>query len=423
MIKGFLLKGPSSFQSWSYILYMIQYTDIEYEDKELLQPGKFIRAKKFDFVNVTAPFKRKVIQYLDVVDNSVKETGVCNLIINKKGILSGYNTDIDGFNKTLDRYNVNVKDKNALIIGNGATKDTISYCLKQKGINKIYVLSRTKKEKDEYTDEKDLPRQDIQIIINATPIGQSEYDDSPVNVKKFTSLEVCIDVGYVLWRNEFLCQAKRMRAKSINGRTMLCEQGKKAMEIFNGRPFYDGEWVCTKEFMDINMTNIILYGMPASGKTMQLKNIQKAKKRTNGLLLFRHFFDTDEMVEKNTNMSISTLIRTCGEKTFRREESKAVSQIYYYPHGVFALGGGTLLNPDNYILLSGRGVLVYLKQTAFPNYRNDLSRPFAKTKEEWAKLYEERKDMYEDYADVIIPAEEANAETIIEGVKNALANH
>ena len=112
---------------------------------------EFMLKKDFKGINVTIPYKKEVIKYLDYLDPLVVKTNSCNLVINDNGILKGYNVDYDGFQYLLLENNINVKDKNIAILGSGGTYNTTKTVLNDLGAKNIYCISRNKT-KDTYTE-------------------------------------------------------------------------------------------------------------------------------------------------------------------------------------------------------------------------------------------------------------------------------
>ena len=105
---------------------------------------EFMKNKNFLGLNVTIPYKEKVLKYIDEFDEISNKTKVVNTIINDNGILKGYNTDYYGFLNMCKNNNISFKNKKALILGSGGTSKTIKTCLIDEGIKEVYIVSRTK---------------------------------------------------------------------------------------------------------------------------------------------------------------------------------------------------------------------------------------------------------------------------------------
>ena len=131
---------------------------------------EFILSKNFKGINITMPYKEKVIPYLDYVDEIAKKIGVVNTVVNKEGKLFGYNTDVEGFLYLIKKNKINIQGKKVLVLGSGATSKTIKHVLIGMGAKNIYIVSRIKtKTTIDYNEASNLF--ETQIIINTTPLG------------------------------------------------------------------------------------------------------------------------------------------------------------------------------------------------------------------------------------------------------------
>lgn len=188
--------------------------------------------------NITKPYKEKIIKYLDVKDENVRETGACNLVLNKEGKLHGYNTDIYGFKESLRENEIDLKGKNALILGSGGGAKAVLKGLKDLEAN-IYMAFRDEAKKKSFKGVKKFyTLKDIKstkgfdIIINATSLGNINNDTSPVDLSEFTKDTVFYDLNYVPDFSLFLKSGKDHGLKVINGSSMLRLQAMKGIEIW-----------------------------------------------------------------------------------------------------------------------------------------------------------------------------------------------
>ncbi|MCB9498465.1 MAG: hypothetical protein H6687_01065 [Bacillales bacterium] len=408
------LIGKSLKHSYSKELYQLSINK-KYKLIELKKVDKFLKQRKFEYVNVTYPFKKSVIPFLDCKSKIVEKTGVCNLIVNRGGKLFGYNTDASGFDDLLDSNDVNVTGKTILILGNGATKETVVYCLKKRNVKKIIIACRNKKDESEFYFN-EISGEGIEIIINATPVGQQLNDENLIDFSLFKNLETYIDLVYNPKTTNMMFEAKKLKKGSINGLTMLVSQAKLSHSIATGIITPSAFWARGKMFLQFGHSNIIFIGLPTAGKTKNINYISSFK------ILKTSVIDTDKAIEKSTNMSIAKLFKNKGETYFRQEENKIINRIYTKQGLFIATGGGTLLNYENYRKLSYFGTFIYLKKQKFDDYINDGTRPLAKSKNDIEKLYQERKKMYEEYADITVPSDIDPKQCLFE-VINALTNN
>ena len=382
---------------------------------EMDDVAAFLNKRNFFFVNVTYPYKQEVIKYLDCTSDLVKETGVCNLIVNRKGRLFGYNTDVAGFNWLIVSNSIVLNNKTVLILGNGATAKTVTYCLKQTGVKKIIIGCRHKKvSTDLYFS--DVPKIGVQIIINATPVGQSVDDPELVNLRDFPDLETYIDLVYNPRNTNLMFEAKTLGKGAVSGLQMLVKQAQMSFSIATSELSPTSVWNTVKGYIEIKNTNIVFIGMPTSGKSQTALTISK---------LFMYSikpYDTDVAVEKMCNASISQIFKSKGEAYFRRKESEAVNKIYRSKGFLISTGGGLIMNQENYRKLSYNGIFVYLKKTNFDDFVDNGDRPLIKTKSDIIQLYNERKSTYEKCADITVPWD-SDSSAIVSEVFNALDSH
>ena len=152
--------------------------DYDYQLKELSPEDLpvFFAARKFAGINVTMPYKQKVIPYLDELDRRAAVIGAVNTVINRDGRLVGCNTDFDGMAALIRRTGLEVQGKTVLIAGNGGTSRTAMAVAKALGAAAVYRAGRSGGEGVlAYRDTRELP---VQILINATPCGMEPWEPS-----------------------------------------------------------------------------------------------------------------------------------------------------------------------------------------------------------------------------------------------------
>lgn len=202
-----------------------------------------IRALNLKGVNVTVPHKENVISLLDVVDEEAAFIGAVNTILNDNGVLRGFNTDGKGFMESLKDSGIDIKNKRVVIIGAGGASRAIGFylCKEAAGLS-ITDIDQEKasrlvndllRQKDNvYLIERITDLKDVDIVINATPIGLKDTDPSPIDVSLLTGDKVVCDLIY---KDTFLLRSARQRGcKTLNGLGMLLYQGVLAFEIWTG---------------------------------------------------------------------------------------------------------------------------------------------------------------------------------------------
>ena len=394
--------------------------DCKYELKELdeTELDAFFRAKDFLGLNVTIPHKKSVIPYIDVLDDTAKSVGAVNTIVNINGKLYGYNTDFLGLKALIEKNNFSLDNKNVLILGSGATSDTAFAVSKSMGAKSIVRLSREKSDKFDIYDNIDNYYLDTDVIINTTPVGM--YPDiakSIIEVNKFKNLSAVFDVVYNPIRTKLICDAKDLGIVAEGGTYMLVFQALYAARLFtrNEIPKENAEKIFDEIIAD--KQNIVLIGMPSSGKTTIGKMLAK--------MLNRPFFDTDEAILNNIGMAPKDIINEQGEDKFRDIETAEIKEISKQQGLIISTGGGAITRKINVELLRENGVIVFLDRD-FYNLEITSDRPLTSTKDKMLKIFNERYPLYKKYADISVTVNEelsATAEKIIKVIFNEISHN
>ena len=352
----------------------------------------FFIKKEFKGINVTIPYKKEVISYLDEVDPLVKRIGSCNCIINNNGKLKGYNTDYYGFKFLLEENEVSIENKNIAVLGSGGTYKTIKAVLEDLNANNIYCISRNKKD-DNYTYEELLSLK-VDIIINTTPIGM--YPNNYVNnidLDKIENLELVIDVIFNPLRTKLLIDAKRKNIKTIGGLQMLVAQGIKSRELFLNKNYTLEEIRSCYFDLWVDKSNIVLIGMPMSGKSTIGHKLKEA--------FNKEFIDIDKEIVDKENKTINEIFEIYGEDYFRKLENELYTE-YSKKNGlIISTGGGIVKNIDSIYKLKQNGLVVFIDRKIEKMIINN-HRPLSKTKEDIERLYKERYELYLNNSDVKI---------------------
>ena len=199
-----------------------------------------IREEKIHGINVTVPFKKMVIPFLDELSEEAKISQSVNTIYKKQNKIIGDNTDIEGFKLSLEKTGHEIKNKKALILGAGGVVPSIIIALKKMKIEKIYLSNRTELKATEL--KKNFPgietikwgdTLDFDIIINATSIGLKEEDEININYKLISKNKFFYDVIYNPPETNFLKNAKKYGGITRNGKMMFIYQAQKAFFIWH----------------------------------------------------------------------------------------------------------------------------------------------------------------------------------------------
>ncbi|SKC81301.1 shikimate dehydrogenase [Maledivibacter halophilus] len=192
-------------------------------------------------VNVTIPYKVNIMEYLDDLSHEAKKIGAVNTICFKENKTIGYNTDYFGFGIMLDKYDIDIKNKEAVILGTGGASKAVLQYLLDKGIRDIIFVSRNIRKSKErlknykvisYDDFKKISDKDM--IINCTPSGMyPKVENCPVSRDDISKFQAAVDLIYNPVETLFLKHAKDQGIKSVNGLYMLVGQAVKAQELWN----------------------------------------------------------------------------------------------------------------------------------------------------------------------------------------------
>ena len=387
--------------------------DYGYELREVKREelGAFMTERAFSGINVTIPYKKSVMDYLDVISDDAKKIGAVNTVVNRDGKLYGYNTDFYGLKALLIHNGVSVRNKKVLILGSGGTSDTAYNVVTGLNAKEAIKVSRTKKDGFVTYDEAARLHSDADVIINATPVGMYPDDDGvPVNIGLFPSLSAVIDAIYHPLRTNLVSDAENRGIKACGGLYMLVAQAVYAAALFeNKKP--DENLIDDVYWKILNdKRNIVLIGMPSSGKT----TIGKALAARMG----KRFADTDELIVGTTGKSIPEIFEKEGEKVFREIEKKVICDIAVNDGTVIATGGGVILDEKNVLALKRNGVIVYLDRKIDNLIATD-SRPLSSNVDDLKKLYAKRKPLYEKYAEITIDDNDDVA-TVVRRAEEAL---
>ncbi len=211
------------------------------EEKDIKSIINEVRIGKINGINVTVPFKKSVIPFLDRLTVLAKETHSVNtILVGEDGAIVGENTDAHGFCKAIKNINYEVKDKTAFILGAGGVVPSIVWGLKSMGISKIYLSNRTKRNAEEIkklyhdleiVDWGDSPKFDI--IINATSLGLKQDDEIKLDYSKMGSNKLFYDVIYNPSETKFLSKAQEFSNQIENGKYMFAYQAQLAFKIWH----------------------------------------------------------------------------------------------------------------------------------------------------------------------------------------------
>lgn len=369
------------------------YELFEVEENEL---EAFLHSGNIGGLNVTIPYKQTVIKWCSELSDDAKAIGSVNTLVFTQDGIKGYNTDYSGFLHLANKANINLKGKKVLVLGSGGTSRAAVYAALKLGAKECVVISRSG---ENNYDNLNL-HSDADIIINTTPVGMfPNIYASPIDLKMFYNCEGVVDVIYNPIRTKLIMQAEELNIPCASGITMLVAQAHAAAELFIGHEIDRGLIDDITDKISRDKQNIVLIGMPGCGKSTIGKEIAKK--------LGRPFFDTDEMVELSSGMSIPKIFETMGESAFRDLEEQAVTEATNKSGAVISTGGGAVLREANRLHIKQNSRVYFIKR-ALDKLPCD-GRPLSKNLQE---MYLKREPIYMDMADAVIENDSSIAEAV-----------
>ena len=365
-------------------------------EKEPEEIGDFLKNGDFTGLNVTIPYKKEVIPFLDELSPAAARLGAVNTIVRRDGKLIGHNTDYFGFRRLVQESGLQVAEKKVLVLGSGGASSTAVAVLQELGA-KVTVISRSGENNYENLDR----HADAAVIVNTTPVGMyPNTGKSALSLEGFPRLEGVLDAVYNPARTQILLDAERRGLAAVNGLWMLVAQAKESAEWFTGEEIPDSRIAKIHHTLRLQMENIILIGMPGCGKTAVGQQIAQK--------LGKKFVDADESLEARVCRKITDIIPNDGEAAFREMESETLAELGKQSGLVIATGGGCVTQPQNYPLLHQNGTIFWLKRELdkLPTDGRPLSQ-----KGTLVQMYEARMPLYLRFADAAISNDGSIAET------------
>lgn len=363
--------------------------DYEYKlfEKSPEELEAFLKSGEFDGLNVTIPYKKSVMPYCAELSPTAAQIGSVNTIVRRSdGSLYGDNTDAFGFENLILHNGIEVKGKKALVLGTGGASVTAQAVLKNLGASEVVVISR--RGEDNY--ENIAKHADAEIIANTTPVGMYPNNGkAAVDLTQFPKLSGVLDVVYNPARTALLLQTERLGIPCAGGLYMLVSQAKRSCELFTGKSIPDSEIDRIERVLSHQMQNIVIIGMPGSGKTAV--STMLAEK------LGRKILDTDTMVAEKAGVTIPEIFAAQGEAGFRRLETEATAEVGKLSGNIISTGGGVVTVADNYGLLHQNGVIVWIERDTNKLARD--GRPISLSSD-LNELYAARLPLYDRFADI-----------------------
>lgn len=347
---------------------------------------RFLTEGDWDGLNVTIPYKKVVVPYCTALSPAAAALGSVNTLVRRSdGSLYGDNTDLFGFLYLLWQSGLSPKGKKVLVLGSGGASVTVVEALRQQGASEVVVISRSGE-----NNYQNLSRHgDAALIVNATPVGMYPGNGAaPLSLSGFPRCEGVLDIVYNPERTALCLEAERLGIPAFSGLPMLVAQAKKSAELFTGAAIPDGAVESICRTLTAETRNLILVGMPGSGKTAVGKALSKA--------LRRPFLDADREIVRRAGKTIPEIFAQQGEAAFRDLESETLAELGKRSGCVIATGGGSVLREENYDPLHQNGTIFWLRRDL--DLLPRAGRPLSEGADLHA-MYEARRPRYARFAD------------------------
>ena len=375
----------------------------------------FMARQDFHAINVTIPYKETVIPYLAELDPASAEIGAVNTVVRHGGRLVGYNTDFDGMRALMMRLSVPVQGKKTLVLGTGGTSLTAVAVLRALGADPILRVGRSGKDGSLTYAEAIASHADAQVLINTTPVGMYPNSEGmPIDLASFPQLQLVVDAVYNPLRTDLVLSARERGIPASGGLYMLVAQAISAAMHF-GVLEERSAVLADRIYRELcqEKENIVLVGMPGSGKT----TVGRALAARTG----RPLIDLDEEILREAGKSIPEIFAECGEVGFRDIETAVLKKTASEHTGaVISTGGGAILREENRRALHRTGRVFFLDrplETILPTE----SRPLSSDREALAARYRERYPIYMKVADCRIPVAEGDVDGAVAAILAAFS--
>ena len=363
--------------------------DYQLFEREPEQLGDFLKNGDWDGINVTIPYKKAVLPYCAELSETARRIGSVNTIVRRPdGSLYGDNTDAYGFESLVKKSGIQVQGKKALVLGSGGASVTVVAVLKMLGAESVTVISRGGEDNYDNLSK----HADAKIIANTTPVGMYPNNgQAAVDLAQFPLCEGVLDVVYNPARTALLLQAEKLGIPCAGGLYMLVAQAKRSSELFTGSSIPDSEIGRIEKVLSGQMKNIVLVGMPSSGKSTLAAAL--------GERLGRPVYEADALIEQEAGMDIPAIFAQYGEGHFRALETEVLSRLGKLSGAVISTGGGCVTREENYDLLHQNGTILWLQRGT--EKLDKTGRPLS-LKNDLNEMYQKREPMYRRFADAAV---------------------
>ena len=346
----------------------------------------WMKNKDFAALNVTIPYKKAVIPYLEELDERARRIGAVNTIVNDHGRLIGKNTDYYGCRFMLEQAGIEIQGRKVILLGNGGAAQAVQAVLEDLGAAAIVKVKRNPSPETLTYEEAYRDHSGAQVIVNTSPVGMFPAQEGlPVELDRFPQLESVADVIYNPHRTRLIVEAQKRGCRTATGLSMLTAQAAEAIEAFIGKPVAPESILRMTAELAREKMNLVLIGMPGCGKSTIARKLAEISGRPA--------VDIDQRIVERIGMPIRDFFAQQGEARFRQIEAEILAEVTLQTGQIIATGGGIVKDWENVRRLRQSGK-VYFLDRSLDQLETDPSRPLSTSREALRQLYDQRIDLY-----------------------------
>ena len=346
----------------------------------------WMKNKDFAALNVTIPYKKAVIPYLEELDERARRIGAVNTIVNDHGRLIGKNTDYYGCRFMLEQAGMEIQGRKVILLGNGGAAQAVQAVLEDLGAAAIVKVKRNPSPETLTYEEAYRDHSGAQVIVNTSPVGMFPAQEGiPVELDRFPQLESVADVIYNPHRTRLIVEAQKRGCRTATGLSMLTAQAAEAIEAFIGKPVAPESILRMTAELAREKMNLVLIGLPGCGKSTIARKLAEISGRPA--------VDIDQRIVERIGMPIRDFFAQQGEARFRQIEAEILAEVTLQTGQIIATGGGIVKDWENVRRLRQSGK-VYFLDRSLDQLETDPSRPLSSSREALRQLYDQRIDLY-----------------------------
>lgn len=346
----------------------------------------WMKNKDFAALNVTIPYKKAVIPYLEELDERARRIGAVNTIVNDHGRLIGKNTDYYGCRFMLEQAGIEIQGRKVILLGNGGAAQAVQAVLEDLGAAAIVKVKRNPSPETLTYEEAYRDHSGAQVIVNTSPVGMFPAQEGiPVELDRFPQLESVADVIYNPHRTRLIVEAQKRGCRTATGLSMLTAQAAEAIEAFIGKPVAPESILRMTAELAREKMNLVLIGMPGCGKSTIARKLAEISGRPA--------VDIDQRIVERIGMPIRDFFAQQGEARFRQIEAEILAEVTLQTGQIIATGGGIVKDWENVRRLRQSGKVYFLDRN-LDQLETDPSRPLSSNREALRQLYDQRINLY-----------------------------